>query len=407
MSGILDCLAKRRETVSITAYQSELEYCLAQAAEILGGPAEPVWLNWELEGTLVDQAKLEARRGFGRRPPLFHFDSTKRGHELAIGVERYRWPTAEGTLRLAKVVPPCGCRVPDFWAVPRDDFRRFYRLLRRETRARQSAPPVMHEADRKRLWDNTVGFLRCGQEELRRYGVTPKRGLLLLGEPGNGKTMACRWLAGECRRRGLEWKNVTTAMYDEARSAGELSDLFELDSPGIILFDDFDDPLRTRDHSLEVDRHSTFLGELDGMHQKTGVVFLFTSNAKLDELDPAMCRPGRLDVVIHFPRPDALLRRLLVETRWHADLLAGIDLEKVVADTQGYSFAEIEESKKLLVLHHAETRRWDWPWVHQAMQSRRTAQQAKRPIGFGAGMNGKHREPSLAAHCSSLPTPTF
>ena len=112
---------RRRRTVSLAKYQTELDDCLAQAAELLGGPAQPVWLEWDLEKSLLELATLEARRGLGRQTPLFTLDRTKRGHELSIGIERYRWQTEEGPLRIARVVLPCGAHVEDFWAVPRDD----------------------------------------------------------------------------------------------------------------------------------------------------------------------------------------------------------------------------------------------------------------------------------------------
>jgi transitional endoplasmic reticulum ATPase len=180
-------------------------------------------------------------------------------------------------------------------------------------------------------------------------------------------------------------------MYDDARAEREVPGLFRLDAPGVILFDDFDAALRDRSQSRDPDKQSTFLAELDGVQQKTGLVFLFTSNAKLEELDPAMCRPGRLDVVIHFPKPDAALRSRLILTRWHPDLIEGVDLESVLADTRGFSFAELEEAKKLLVMRYVQTRRWDWGWVRQAMLPRHAAHQPKSLIGFGAGTNGNGR----------------
>ncbi len=379
----------RWETVPLSRYQSELEYCLAQAAEMLGGPAVPVWLAWGLEQELEGLLVLEARRGVGREPAMMAFDQSKRGHELFVGLERYRWQTEGGTIRVVRVVMPAKAAVEDFWAVPRDQYRRFYRLLRRHVRGDKELPPVMSPEEEKRLWDNTIGFLRSGQAELSRYGVAPKRGVLLLGEPGNGKTMACRWLASECYRKGLRWRTVTAETYDDARSERRLARLFRLGGPGIILFDDFDAALRSRDKFGDTDRHSTFLGELDGMEQKTGLVFLFTSNARLEELDPAMCRPGRIDVVVQFPKPDATLRRRVIETRWHPEAASGIDVDTVVSDTRGSSFAEIEEAKKLLVMRHVDTGRWDWSWVRQALLARQAPDQSRRPIGFRPGGNGK------------------
>lgn len=118
----------------LAKYQSELEFCLARAAELLGGPALPVRLEWEMEQTLRRQLKLELRRGLGREPAVLRFDRSKRGHEMEIGVERHRWETREGPLRVVRVVVPCGPgSVEDFWAVPAADYRRFYRCLRAET----------------------------------------------------------------------------------------------------------------------------------------------------------------------------------------------------------------------------------------------------------------------------------
>ena len=75
---------------------------------------------------------------------------------------------------------------------------------------------------------------------LRKYGASVKRGVMLLGSPGNGKTMACRWLASECRRLGLAWRSVTAEEYEQARAERSVPELFYLDTPGIVLFDDFD-----------------------------------------------------------------------------------------------------------------------------------------------------------------------
>lgn len=375
----------------LAEYQAELEYCLAQAAGLLGGPAQPVWLEWELEESLEKLLKLEARRGLGREPAVLRLERTKRGHALGAGMERYRWDTEEGTVRIVKVVVPCGdCALVDFWAVRSSDYRRFYRFLRREIRGRhEQGPPVMPEAERQRLWENTIGFLRRGGPEMARYGVTPRRGVLLLGEPGNGKTMACRWLAAEARRNGLEWKNITAEMYEDARIEREVPSLFRLPSPGIVLFDDLDAALLDRKLHDQGEKHATFLAELDGLEQKTGIVYLFTSNAALDELDPAIRRPGRIDVIVQFSKPDAGLRRRLISERWHPDLRAGIEVEGVVGQTEGLSFAEIEELKKLLVIRRVETGRWDWPWARAALRQRDRDHRARRPIGFHRGPNGQ------------------
>jgi len=382
----------------LAKYQSELEFCLARAAELLGGPALPVRLEWEMEQTLRRQLKLELRRGLGREPAVLRFDRSKRGHEMEIGVERHRWETREGPLRVVRVVVPCGPgSVEDFWAVPAGDYRRFYRCLRTEVCGGEGEPePILPETDLKRLWDNTIGFLRRGQTELLRYGIVPKRGVFLTGEPGNGKTTACRWLAWQCRRHALEWKNVTAELFENARADRTVPALFSLDSPGVILFDDFDAAFCDEDRSADRDKRATFLAELDGVRQKVGIAYLFASNLGPEELDSAMRRPGRIDVILRFPRPDASLRRRMIRQRWHADLQAGLDVESVVAETEGWSFAELEEARKLLILRRLDTAGWDWPAVRDSL-TLAAAPRRPRPIGFVPNVPDFHPTPAVCA----------
>ena len=105
-------------------------------------------------------------------------------------------------------------------------------------------------------------------------------------------------------------------------------------------------------------------------------------------------------MVVPFPKHDATLRRRVIETRWHPDLAAGVDVDTLVADTRGSSFAEIEEAKKLLVMRHVDTGRWDWPWVRQALLARHAPSQPRRPIGFRPNPNGKERQTAEPARWS-------
>ncbi len=194
--------------------------------------------------------------------------------------------------------------------------------------------------------------------------------------------MACRWLLSLCHRRGLRWRSVSAQEYACAKQTGDVHELFELDGPGIILFDDLDQSLRDREGS-DSDR-TTFLTELDGLHPREGIVYLFTSNARVSDLDPAFRRPGRIDLYLHFPRPDAELRRTFVVDRWHADITAAIDLDEAVRETDGLSFAEMDEIKKLLVLRFLETKTWDWGAAWSAYQSGHTTGKSAQRIGFNS-----------------------
>lgn len=369
-------------------YQSDHQHCLRLAGEMLGGPARAADLEWELERQVRRCARRELRRGIVSEHALLEFDSGAVGHELAIGLERLRLDLPDGPLRVVKVTLPCRQAAwswYDFWAVRVEDYRRFYRFLRRRARATQRhRPPILREGDLERLWDNTIGFLRRGGALLERFGVPRKRGVLLLGEPGNGKTMACRWLRSQCSRRGLGWRAVTAEEYEAAKHDGDAHELFDLDRPGIVFFDDVDVALRAADERTS-DR-STFLSGLDGLDTRHGVVYLFTSNVRLGDIDPAFRRPGRIDLVLGFPKPGALLRRRLIEECWHPEIVGDLPVSEVVAATDGLSFAELDELKKLLVLRYAETARWEWQWAWAAFASGRGDACRRPKIGFNAPM---------------------
>jgi cell division protease FtsH len=304
---------------------------------------------------------------------------------MTVGFELCSLRIGQQTVPLVQVVLPYlpNSDTPDdFWVVQQRDLPIVSRYVRRLTRsALRTVPPVMVEDERRRLWQNTVGFLRSPREPFRRFRIAKKRGVLLLGAPGNGKTMACRWLSGECSKAGLKWRSVTSQEYRSARQDNSLGELFHLDRPGVVLFDDFDLGIRDRDQVSPNEDHSTFLSELDGMASRGGVVFLFTSNARLSQLDPAFRRPGRIDVIMEFRAPDFALRRRYLSECWQTEIAAQLDLDEIATVTDGLNFAELEELRKLLVLDYLETDEWNWPRAWQAFNTGRGPNNTRK-IGF-------------------------
>jgi hypothetical protein len=286
-----------------------------------------------------------------------------------------------------------------FFAVSRRDYQRLYRLALRCRRDAEppSSPPVLPQEQVDQLWQNTVGYLnRHNLSRIKEYGGRARRGVLLTGPPGNGKTMACRWLWEECRRRRWEWRLVTPDAYRQARGSCDpveaVRALFTVERRGIIFFDDMDIALRDRETVTETDDQAVFLSALDGISVNEGVVFVFTTNCALDLIDRAFKRPGRLDLVLHIDLPAAPLRRQLME-RWHEEIRQGIDLEQAVGATEGFSFAEIEELKNLLIMHFMDAGSWDWnAALRQFDQNRCHLKTLRRHIGFEVltpGRNGQ------------------
>jgi AAA+ superfamily predicted ATPase len=275
----------------------------------------------------------------------------------------------------------------DFVAVSRADYQHLYRVALRCRRDNEppSPPPVLPQEQLDLLWQNTIGYLEAANlERIKVYGGRAKRGVLLTGAPGNGKTMACRYIWEACRQRRWEYRLVTPDNYRQARAHDSIEDLFSVERRGIIFFDDMDLALRDREKVAETEDQAVFLSAMDGIQVNEGVVFVFTTNCSLDLIDKAFKRPGRLDLVLHFKPPEAELRRQLLE-RWHPEIRAALDLDTAVRSTESFSFAEIEELKNLLVMHYMDAQAWDWNWALKQFAINRSelTSRPQRHVGFG------------------------
>jgi hypothetical protein len=377
-----------------------LDYLLHRLSETLNAPVLPLNLDHQTTAYLKHNARKDGSFGVGNPWPLRMVHPGSRGNSVTFGIERFLVKVDETMIPVAKAINPF-CQdfcspLTELWAVPAEHYQRLYRFLRRGVHERmKEIPPIMQPPEQQRLWNNTLGFLKQGEEALERFGVTLKRGVLLTGQPGNGKTMAARWLLSQACKLGFAWRTVRAEEYEMARHHGSAHGMFELDRPGIILFDDLDAALRDREEVGQSSDATTFLSELDGLEVRRGVVYLFTSNAKVKEIDPAFRRPGRIDQIIHFPRPDAALRRRLIEEHWPKEIIENIPVDEVVEKTEGRCFAEVEELKKLLVMRFLDVRSWDWPWAWESFEHRMEETEYRRPIGFirASSKNGHPPDP--------------
>lgn len=197
--------------------------------------------------------------------------------------------------------------------IPTDDFSQLGGLER----------PI---AQVKRAIDFGVRFPEVAQ----RYGVRGKRGILLCGPPGNGKTRIGRCAAtyvsqilpgAKCRFMSLLGASDVYSMW-LGESERKLRELFAaaedaaLQGPVVLFFDEIDalGSCRGSDHgSSAPDRIlSTFLGLLDGVKRLKHLIVLAASN-RPSALDPALIRPGRFDLKINIPAPDRRAARLVLQ----------------------------------------------------------------------------------------------
>lgn len=256
----------------------------------------------------------------------------------------------------------------DFIIVEKQNIRLFYKIyLKYQREFCRILTPIMDNSELIDIYENTIGFLENGERNKKlyhEYNIPCKRGILLAGSPGCGKTNICKWLRQLCIDRRWPYKIVTLEDYRRAASQGDIYRLFKVGGPkgGIIFFDDMD--ILFQDRKTGNQHLQIFLTELDGIETTEGIVFIFTSNRIGDELDKAFVRPGRIDLFKLFKPPNEKLRKRFVEERFHPDVLKEIDIDEIVKLTdksisddeeREYSFAELEEIRKLITLEFIKT----------------------------------------------------
>ncbi len=372
------------------SFLADHRFLVAEAARAAGF-ADPVAVGFDaFERPLVKAARRGAIVPLGGvlirdwDPDTRHF-----GTGCCIGARIYHLGDIRFVLVDAYYDSNLTYRSQVFAVVDRCDYVPLYRRARELYRDAEptAEPPVMAEGLAATLWKNTIGYLDSANlRRIKSYGGRPRRGVLLTGPPGNGKTSACRWLRQECRERGYTDRTVTPDDYKEARRGcnprAAVQALFEVEGQGVVFFDDMDLALRDREAASETDDQAVFLGALDGMKVNEGVAFVFTTNCPLGLIDRAFKRPGRIDVVMQFDLPDSALRRRLI-ARWHPEIREALDLDDAVATTAGMSYAEIEEVKNQLILHAMDGGGWDWPGALRQFEMNRHELSPRRALGFG------------------------
>ncbi|MDT7040914.1 proteasome ATPase [Candidatus Nitronereus thalassa] len=158
------------------------------------------------------------------------------------------------------------------------------------------------------------------------HKLTPPKGVLLYGPPGCGKTMIAKAVANSIAKKlqHLSGKDVRSYFLHikgpellnkyVGESERQIREVFSkardkaaTGNPVIVFFDEMDALFRTRGSGISSDIESTivpqFLAEIDGVERLQNVIVIGASNRQ-DLIDPAVLRPGRLDVKVKIPRPD-------------------------------------------------------------------------------------------------------
>lgn len=192
---------------------------------------------------------------------------------------------------------------------------------------------------KQQIRNDLTGFF-AAQATYARYGVPWKRGVVLIGPPGNGKTHAVKALVNMLGKPCLYVKSIDA---DRSHEHGNIRKVFERarnTAPCVLVLEDLDT-------LVTAENRSVILNELDGFAGNDGILTLATTNYP-ERLDPAILdRPSRFDRKYHFDLP-GLAERAAFIADWNTRLgdelrLSPAGIEAAAEATDGFSFAYLKE----------------------------------------------------------------
>ncbi|OWA34735.1 ATPase [Saccharibacillus sp. O16] len=200
------------------------------------------------------------------------------------------------------------------------------------TRAVSRDDVILPEPLKKEIYRSLDQFFASDRTFYHKHNLPFKRGILLYGRPGNGKTTLVKSIAGSIPGPAAYWQ-IT-----EYTSSGSVQEVFETAArlaPMVLVIEDID--------SMPQGVRSFFLNILDGATSKEGIFLIGTTNYP-EKIDPGlMNRAGRFDRSYEITLPDTDMRRTFLERRGLLEFVDADGLERALSLTKGFSMAQLGE----------------------------------------------------------------
>jgi len=313
-------LGRGRRTISVAIvpryYGELLTWALHQYLErgdwkvtaTLGyhGP-EPVYVNVDTGGVIVNllmDGQMLIEKGDIRCTVTVSVNPRVRGSVQLEGPVKNRKEMEESIAGIVDIVEK-----ENFYRGKKIEFSGRIRFLDVKDRTWDSI--ILDTETKSEIKANTVDFLRRS-DEWGKYGIPLKRGILLAGEPGTGKTIICRALMAEAE--GITCITTNGYALDDDDYVTTLYELAEDLSPCIVFIEDIDliGQNRMEFGYMRGPALLSLLSVMDGVEEQREVVTVATTNC-LETLDKALSqRPSRFDRVIKLTRPSVEQRRELI-----------------------------------------------------------------------------------------------
>jgi transitional endoplasmic reticulum ATPase len=267
-------------------------------------------------------------------------EASKKGVVIPLSMAHF-------TRILANVKPSTSLAQLDIYEQFRLDFER--------RTGGEKAEKEESEKERTIRWEDVAGLDRVKnalleaiqlpllhEKEMKEFGVSPSKGILLFGPPGTGKTLIVRAAASELKASFQSLSGAEIMKKGFTRAVGVIKETFNRareNTPAIIFVDEMETfaPARGMGGSSEI--IGQFLTEMDGIKGKGGVVVIAATN-KPQLMDAAILRPGRFDKIFYVPPPDEKGRAEIFGI--HLGKFAQtVDLKLLAAMTPGFTGADI------------------------------------------------------------------